>query len=98
MRGGQDEYLQSTNREVGAPYVEGQWQSIRPLGWASLVCALLWVGGFGSFFAIGFGLIGIVGRYNVPDADYPPPGLRMCQVGVALGIIGLIATFALVII
>jgi hypothetical protein len=88
MRDGQDEYLLATNREIGEAYADGQWRSIRPLGWASL----LWIGGFGSFFAVGFGCIGIVGRYNVASDEYPPPGLRLCQAGVALGAVGLVAT------
>jgi hypothetical protein len=53
---------------------------------------VVWIGGFGSFFAVGFGLIGIIGRHNVASADYPPPGLRLCQVGLVLGLLGLAAT------
>lgn len=92
MRDGQDEYLLVTNREIGEGYADSQWRSIRPLGWASIAFAVLWIGGFGSFFAVGFGLIGIVGRYNVASDDYPPPGLRLCQAGVVLGLLGLVAT------
>ena len=90
-----DENLLVSQRESGRD-LSGPWRSLRPLGWGSLVFALLWVYGLGSLFAIGFALMGIVGRYNVASADYPPPGLRMCQVGLALGILGLVATAGLV--
>jgi hypothetical protein len=92
MSDGTEQHPLPTSGEFDGPLVEDQWTSIRPLGWASVICAVLWLGGFGSFFAVGFGLIGIIGRDNVVTDQQPPPGLRMCQVGVALGLIGLLAT------
>ena len=74
--------------------MEGTWADLRPFGWASLATGLLWLCGLGSFLAIAFGLMGIVGRHNVASESYPPPGLRLCQAGTAIGVVGLVATVA----
>ena len=91
-----DEHLLVTQREVGADLSRTPWRSLRLFGWASLFSGLLWLWGLGSVFAIGFGLIGIVGRHQVAAETYPPPGLRLCVAGVVLGAVGLAAAIALV--
>jgi hypothetical protein len=84
-----DERLTPHRGDTGPGPSEDQWTSIVPLGWASVLCGLVWLGGFGSFFAVGLGLIGILGRDNVRTDRSPPPGLRLCQLGLALGVLGL---------
>ena len=87
-----DEHLVVTPRGAGNDDVEESWSSLRPLGWASILCAVLWLGGFGSFVAIGLGLTGILGRHKVTSDGSPPPGLRLCQIGTAVGAVGLAVT------
>lgn len=87
-----DESLISAQLDGARDYAGSPWPSLRPLGWASVICGVVWLFGFGSVFAIGFGLIGIVGRYRVASDRYPPPGLYLCIAGMVLGVIGLAAT------
>jgi hypothetical protein len=87
-----DGYGLGFRREPARQLMTDEWSSLTPLGWASIACAVVWLFGFGSFLAIGFGVTGILGRYKVVGADYPPPGLRLCQIGTALGALGLLVT------
>jgi hypothetical protein len=82
----------SFRREPARQLMEDRWYSLRPLGWASIVLGVLWIFGFGSFLAVALGVTGILGRHKVVSPTYPPPGLRLCQVGAALGAVGLALT------
>ena len=88
-----DEYLLGTSREVADPLVNGTVESLRTLGTASIVLAVLWVYGFGSLLAIGMASIGLMLRKRA--AVDPLPGVRLTVVGLVLGIVGLVAALAL---
>ena len=74
-----DEYLLVTTKEVGTPLTTGAVTSVRSLGIASIVCAVLWLFGFGAIAFL------VRGRATVS----PLPGLRLAAVGFALGVVGL---------
>jgi hypothetical protein len=86
-----NESLLGAQAETGRD-LSGQWTSLRPLGWAAIVCGLLWIFGLGSLFAIGLGFMGVIGRYRVVTDRYPPPGLWLCVTGLVIGVVGLAAT------
>ena len=87
-----NESLLSAQRDLGRDFASGPWKSLRPLGWASVVLGILWLFGFGSVFAVGFGLIGVMGRHRVASDVDPPPGFRLCVAGLIIGVLGLVAT------
>jgi hypothetical protein len=84
-----DEYLITTNREVAEGIGNGGVASVRALGIGSIVLALLWGWGLGSFLAIGAGSLAFLlrGRATVD----PLPGLRLAAAGIVLGMVGLVA-------
>jgi hypothetical protein len=88
-----DEHLLSTTEDLAAPLITGTTDSLRFLGWASLVLSLLWVWGFGALLGFGVGLIGVLARNRVTVS--PPPGLRLCYAGMVLGLVGIGVAVAL---
>jgi hypothetical protein len=84
-----DQQYLVTAKEVGGPMVTGSTDSLRLLGWCSVVLSVLWIWGLGSFVGATLGLIGVLARGRV-TVD-PPPGLRLCVAGLVLGLIGLAA-------
>lgn len=85
-----DEYTLVTSKEVGGPMVTGAIDSLRFIGWTSLILSILWLGGIGSAAGAVFGLIGVLVRGRV--TVWPVPGLRLCVAGLVIGVAGFVAT------
>jgi hypothetical protein len=83
-----DRYTLAIAREVGRPLITGTTNSLRLLGWLSLLSSLFWCYGLGSLIGFCVGLIGVLERNRV--TTYPVRGLRLCVVGMALGLFGLV--------